>query len=124
VNVKEFSKRAGISPHTVRYYEKIGLLRDIRRLPNGHRDFSEKDIAWIGFVQRLKETGMPLEQIHRYADLREQGESTLEERRQLLENHACALEQSIAEQQRHLDKLREKIALYQSAISGHKTPLT
>lgn len=124
MNVKEFSRRVGISPHTVRYYEKIGLLRDIRRLPNGHRDFSEKDISWIGFVQRLKETAMPLEQIHHYADLRERGESTLEERQELLERHAAALQESLAEQQRHLDKLREKIALYESAISGHKTPLT
>lgn len=124
MNVKEFSRRAGISPHTVRYYEKIGLLRDIHRLPNGHRDFSEKDTAWIGFVQRLKETGMPLEQIHCYADLRERGESTLMERQKLLEQHADALEESLAEQQRHLDKLREKISLYESAINGHKTPLT
>ncbi|WP_308365820.1 MULTISPECIES: MerR family transcriptional regulator [unclassified Microbulbifer] len=124
MNVKEFARRAGISPHTVRYYEKIGLLRDIRRFPNGHRDFSEKNISWISFVQRLKETGMPLKQIHRYANLREQGESTLEERQTLLEQHAATLEKNLAEQQRHLDKLREKIALYQSAISGHKTPLT
>ncbi|TLM75649.1 MerR family transcriptional regulator [Microbulbifer harenosus] len=116
MTIKEFSSRTGISAHTLRYYEKIGLLRHIRRLPNGHRDFSEKDIQWIAFVQRLKDTDMPLEQIRRYADLREAGDTTLAERQQLLENHARGLRESLAQQQRHLDKLNEKIALYRSAV--------
>lgn len=124
MNVKEFSRRVGISPHTIRYYEKIGLLRDVHRLANGHRDFSEKDISWIGFVQRLKDTGMPLERIHLYADLRAEGASTLKERHDLLERHAAALEESLAEQRRHLDRLHEKIALYQAAMDGHETRLT
>lgn len=116
MNIGEFSNRAGISPHTLRYYERIGLLRHIRRLANGHRDFSEKDLHWIAFVQRLRDTGMPLEQIHRYADLREAGDSTLVERQQLLEDHARKLRDSLAQQQRHLDNLEEKIAFYRSAV--------
>ncbi len=116
MNIKEFSNRTDINAHTLRYYEKIGLLRHIRRLPNGHRDFSEKDVQWIAFVQRLKDTGMPLEQIHLYADLREAGDATLSERQQLLEDHARGLRESIAQQQRHLDKLNDKIALYRSAV--------
>lgn len=120
MNVKEFSKHIGINPHTVRYYEKIGLLRNVQRLPNGHRFFSDKDIQWISFVQRLKETGMPLDQIHQYADLRAQGDSTLLARQRLLEAHAKALEESLAKQQHHLEKLSEKIAFYKSAISTKK----
>jgi DNA-binding transcriptional MerR regulator len=120
MNVKEFSKRVGVSPHTVRYYEKIGLLRGIQRLPNGHRCFSEKDIQWISFVQRLKETGMPLEQIHQYAELRSQGDSTLLARQRLLEAHANTLRRKLAKQQGHLDKLSEKIAFYHSAIANKK----
>jgi len=120
MNVKEFSKRIGLNPHTVRYYEKMGLLRDVQRLSNGHRYFSDRDIQWIEFIQRLKETGMPLEQIRRYADLRAQGDSTMSARQRLLEAHAEALQESIARQQRHLNKLGEKIAIYQSAMDRKK----
>jgi len=120
MNVREFSKCVGISPHTIRYYEKIGLLRDVQRLPNGHRYFSDKDIQWIGFIQRLKATGMPLDQIHQYAELRAQGDSTLLARQKLLETHAHTLKENLAKQQYHLDKLNEKIAFYQSAIDYKK----
>lgn len=117
VNIAEFSRRTGVSAYTVRYYEKIGLLRHIQRRANGHRLFSERDIDWIAFVQRLKETGMPLQQIQRYADLRETGDATLAERQQLLEAHARALRQSLAQQQQHLHKLDEKIAHYRTLVT-------
>jgi len=93
-------------------------LGNVHRLVNGHRYFSEKDVKWIEFVQRLKATGMPLEQIHRYAKLRMQGELTLLPRQQLLTQHAQTLKENIATQQLHLNKLNDKIALYQSAIDG------
>ena len=118
MNVVKFSQRVGISPHTIRYYEKIGLLGNVQRLANGHRYFSEKDIKWIEFVQRLKATDMPLEQIHKYAELRPQGDSTLLPRQQLLVEHALTIKLNIAKQQQHLNKLNEKITLYQSAIDG------
>jgi len=116
MNMREFSKCVSVSPHTIRYYEKIGLLRDVQRLPNGHRYFSDKNIQWIGFVQRLKDTGMPLDQIHQYAELIAQGDSTLLARQKLLEMHAQTLKENLAKQQHHLNKLNEKIACYQSAI--------
>lgn len=118
MNVAKFSQRVGISSHTIRYYEKIGLLGNVQRLANGHRYFSEKDIKWIEFVQRLKATDMPLEQIHKYAELRPQGDSTLLPRQQLLVEHALTIKLNIAKQQQHLNKLNEKITLYQSAIDG------
>lgn len=118
MNVSEFSTRVGISPHTVRYYDKIGLLDDIHRLPNGHRSFSEKDVVWIEFVQRLKDTGMPLEKILEYAALRKKGSETLPERKALLTEHSTRLQQQISLQERHLKKLHEKIELYQSALDG------
>jgi len=116
MNVVEFSKCVGVSSHTIRYYEKIGLLGDVQRLPNGHRYFTKKDVKWIGFVQRLKETGMPLDQIHQYAELRNQGDSTLLVRQKLLEAHAYTLKRNLAKQKHHLNKLNQKIAFYQSTI--------
>lgn len=118
MNVTEFSKRVGLSPHTVRYYDKIGLLADIQRLPNGHRSFSEKDVTWIGFVQRLKDTGMPLEKILEYASLRKEGSTTLLQRKELLTEHSSNLQHQISKQKQHLKRLQEKIELYQSALEG------
>lgn len=60
MNMKEFSLLAGLSAYTLRYYEKIGLLKDVRRNSSGHRDYLTKDLEWIGFIKRLKETGMAL----------------------------------------------------------------
>ena len=114
MNVSAFAKRVGISPHTVRYYDSIGLLHGVQRLPNGHRSFGARDVEWIRFVQRLKDTGMPLVQIRRYADLRAQGETTLAARQDLLEAHASWLADRLATQEHHLLKLNEKIAWYRS----------
>jgi len=118
MNVTEFSKCVGLSPHTIRYYDKIGLLDDVHRLPNGHRSFSEKDVRWIAFVRRLKDTGMPLEKILEYAALRKKGRSTLQKRQALLVEHSNHLQQQISVQEQHLKKLHEKIELYQSALEG------
>ncbi len=122
MNVAEFSKRVGVSPHTVRYYDKVGLLDDIYRLPSGHRCFQEKDIVWFEFIQRLKETGMPIEQIREYAELRRKGKTTLIARQAILKEHSAILNQKIQTQQQHLEKLNDKINLYQSALEG-KTAL-
>lgn len=118
MNVSEFSKRVGISPHTIRYYDKIGLLDNVHRSPNGHRFFSDKDVVWIMFVQRLKDTGMPIEKILEYASLRKEGASTLLARQQMLSEHSEVLKNKIATEQQHLNKLHEKIELYQKAIEG------
>lgn len=122
MTIREFSRRVGVDTYTIRYYEKIGLLRDIQRRPNGHRIFSDDDVRWIEFVLRLKETGMPLDQIREYADLRERGDSTLSARHRLLEAHARVLEDGLARQRRHLDTLKEKISFYESQIRAQKNP--
>lgn len=118
MNVTEFSKRVGLNPHTVRYYDKIGLLDDIHRLASGHRSFSEKDVVWIEFVQRLKDTGMSLEKILEYASLRKKGSQILAQRKKLLAEHSSNLKQKISIEKQHLKKLNEKIDFYQSALDG------
>ncbi|AXR06241.1 MerR family transcriptional regulator [Salinimonas sediminis] len=118
MNVAEFSKRVGLNPHTVRYYDKLGLLDKVQRLANGHRYFTPKDVAWVAFIQRLKATGMPLEDILTYATLRKAGAPTLAARHQLLCDHATQVERKLVEQQGHLHQLKEKIGLYQSALCG------
>tara|TARA_R110001583_G_scaffold112917_4_gene263120 strand:- start:6959 stop:7315 length:357 start_codon:yes stop_codon:yes gene_type:complete len=116
MNIQKFSQITEISSHTIRYYEKIGLLKNISRNASGHRWFSEKDIIWIEFIKRLKDTGMPLNNILKYADLRDEGESTSQLRMNILQEHAIKLEEKIAQEQCHLKKLKDKIAHYKKTL--------
>lgn len=114
MNIRKFSELTNISVYTIRYYEKIGLLKKISRNSSGHRFFTENDVAWVSFVKRLKDTGMSLDNIRKYADLRKQGESTSELRMQLLQEHTKVLEEKIAIELLHLKKLNEKIDYYRN----------
>ncbi len=105
----------------MRYYEKIGIFQEVRRNSSGHRDFTEQDLLWAEFINRLKETGMPLEQIKKYAFLRQQGESTADERKELLEGHALALKNKILVEKQHLDKINQKIEYYEKVILNKKS---
>ncbi len=112
-----FAKKCGISEDTLRYYEKIGLIRRIQRDTAGRRSFGSEDLAWIEFVKRLKDTGMPLAEIKRYADLREKGRSTVQERYRLLKQHAAILMDRIRVDSMNLGLLRQKMAFYKREIA-------
>jgi DNA-binding transcriptional MerR regulator len=116
MNIKKFSEATNLTTYTIRYYEKMGLLKNISRNSSGHRWFTDKDIVWVAFIKRLKDTGMPLEGILQYAELRELGCSTSEKRMQMLQDHALKLEANITEQQSNLKKLQQKITYYSDAI--------
>lgn len=118
MNIQSFSKLTNISAHTIRYYEKIGVLKHVARNASGHRFFTSKDIDWIEFVKRLKEMGMPLDNIKLYADLREKGDTTSELRKQLLQDHVVILEERIALESSHLEKIKEKILHYEFFIKN------
>lgn len=118
MNIQRFSKLTNISAHTIRYYEKIGVLKHVARNASGHRFFTSKDIDWIGFVKRLKEMGMPLDNIKLYADLREKGDVTSELRKQLLQEHVAILEERIALESLHLKNIKEKIIHYEHFINS------
>lgn len=118
MRVQQFAARTGLSADTLRYYEKIGLLRHVKRDASGHRVYGSGDLEWVGFVLRLKDTGMPLEDIIRYADLRERGDSTLMARQALLEIHAATLQQRLERDREHLDALQAKIEFYRQQTSA------
>lgn len=112
LTIQQMKKVTGLSAHTLRYYEKIGLLTNVCRDANGYRSYSNEDIAWLEFLLRLKETGMPLAQIKLFADLRSKGESTVKERRILLEQHEKEVSAKIKELKMNLKSLSEKINYY------------
>lgn len=119
-SIGEFSERTGLAIYTLRYYEKEGLLTPERDSANRRR-YSEKDVAWVEFIIRLKETGMPIKEIKRYARLRASGDSTLEERMVMLLSHRETLNEQIRKLEEHRARLDEKIDYYRTQI-GKKIP--
>ena len=118
MSVQHFSARTGLSAHTLRYYEKIGLLRHVARDASGCRVYGPRDLEWVDFILRLKETNMALDDIIRYADLRELGDSTHEARQALLEAHAAKLQERLQRDREHLDALQTKIELYRQQTTA------
>lgn len=119
-SIGEFSEVTGLGIHTLRYYEHEGLIIPMRNSSNRRR-YSDKDIAWISFIKRLKATGMPIKEIKRYAVLRAEGDSTLAERMEMLIQHRQSLKEQIRQLQEHKDKLDEKIAFYRHEIAQSLT---
>ena len=107
----EFSKLVGLSAYTLRYYEDQGLILS-QRDDNGVRYYVAEDIRWVGFILHLKGTGMQLNDLKRYVKLRAEGDTTIAERRQLLQRVKDNAEAEIAEQQMHLKVLGHKIDWY------------
>jgi DNA-binding transcriptional MerR regulator len=115
--VQEAADRSGLSAHTLRYYERAGLLKPILRKENsGHRRYSEEDLRLVEFLKRMRCTGMPIHQLQRYVSLLLGGDDTLEERRIMLEEHRAAVCERITELEGHLQALEYKIANYQGLV--------
>ena len=103
-SIGEFSRITNISIYTLRYYEKEKLIAPDRN-KNGRRCYSEKDISWIRFINRLKATNMPIKEIQKYARLRAKGDSTMNERMGLLLKHRIVLIKEIDKYQEYLKLL-------------------
>ena len=112
MKIGDLARRTGMSAHTLRYYERIGLLPYADRDGSGRRDYDASILTWIGFLGRLKATGMPIREMLRYADLRARGAVTGPERRRLLEQHREQVRRRIADCQDCLLVLDSKIAGY------------
>lgn len=118
--IGEFARLTGLGIHTLRFYEREGLIRPCRDA-GGRRIYTEEDLAWIEFVQRLKETGMPLREIRRYAELRAEGQGTLADRLSMLEEHGRELDVQIVRMQENRRRLDEKICWYRKQVAD-RTP--
>lgn len=117
--MKDFAAKTGLSPFTLRYYEKEKLLSP-HRANNGWRYYTEKDITWILFLKRLKDTGMPIRQIREYARLRALGNATLGERMEMLQTHHRFVLEQLAAWQDNLANLEAKITYYENEIKAGK----
>lgn len=111
MTIGEFSDKTGIRCSTLRYYEDKGLIRVSRDFGN-RRIYSESDIEWVKFLQRLKNTGMRLNDIKRYSDLRYQGSSTMLERLKLLQKHRAFVYEQTRLWEEYAHNLDKKISWY------------
>src|SRR5947209_18155860 len=110
LTIQQVAQQTGLSIDTLRYYERIGLLEPVGRAQNGHRRYTQHDLAWIDLLIGLRNTGMPRTQMVCFAQLRRQGSATLTERRLMLEQHQHSLEQHTQELEQHMAELPQKIA--------------
>ncbi|MDX6315383.1 MAG: hypothetical protein QOF84_5388 [Streptomyces sp.] len=110
--ISEVVACTGLSAHTLRWYERIGLMPHIDRSHTGQRRFTNKDLDWLAFVGKLRLTGMPVADMVRYAELVRLGDHTRADRRELLEGTRVDVLRRIAELQDTLAVLDHKIDMY------------
>jgi DNA-binding transcriptional MerR regulator len=115
--IQDAATETGVSRDTLRYYEKIGILPGIARSQSGHRRFSDNDMGWIKLVQCLRATGMPLEDLHAYAELMQQGDATAADRLQILQDHRRRIKADMAELATALELVERKISGYDELLA-------
>lgn len=118
ITIGDAATRTRVSVHTLRYYERIGLIDAVGRGPDGHRRYTETDILWLGFLRRLRATGMSIAQMRQFAAFRRTGESTAGERRLLLEEHARLVRDRLTELSESLETVERKIAHFRRLENG------
>ena len=112
LTIAEAADAVGISAHTIRYYERAGLLEPIDRNGAGHRRFTSEDISWLVVCTKLRATGMPIRRIREYADLVRAGEGTEAQRLALLQSHRTAVLEQLDAMRRNLEAIEHKIEIY------------
>ncbi|MES2609431.1 MAG: MerR family transcriptional regulator [Pseudomonadota bacterium] len=118
LTISEVAERTGLTAHTLRYYERAGLIAPVLRAPGGQRRYAASDMEWIGFLLRLRETRMPIGQMQAFARLRGEGNATVPDRRQMLQVHLTDVLATIEALQRSAKALQDKIDHYQ-VIEAH-----
>ncbi len=113
----QVAEQTGFSLDTLRYYERIGLLDDIARNSGGQRVFTEQDVAWLRILRCLRDTGMPIQRMVRYAELARGGDETITERLEVLAEHDRDIDDKIAHLRVEQEHIRAKIAYYQREVA-------
>ncbi len=116
--ISQAAEKMNLTAHTLRYYEKEGLMPFVERTESGIRIFKDYDLEWLSVICCLKGTGMSIKKIKEYIDLSLEGDSTLEERRQIFIRQRESVLAQIREMQKHLTKLDYKIQFYDQACAA------
>lgn len=116
MKIAEVSEKFGISSDTLRYYERIGLVPPVNRNDGGIRDYSELDIRRVEFVKCMRSAGLPVEVLIEYIGLVQQGDQTIEARKEILVEQRELLVDRMEQMQKTLDILDHKIEVYEKAV--------
>lgn len=113
LSIADAAREIGVSPHTLRYYERAGLMLDpVERASSSHRRYGERDLNWVVLLTRMRKTGMPIRRIREYTELVRAGEGTEAERLALLEEHRAAVLEQLSDVRRNLEAIDHKIEIY------------
>ena len=116
MKIAEVSERYGITSDTLRYYERIGLIQPVNRNGNGVRDYGEIDLRRVEFIKCMRSAGLPIETLIEYVGLVQQGDDTIEARKEILKEQRALLLGRMKGMQKTLDLLDHKIDVYESAV--------
>jgi DNA-binding transcriptional MerR regulator len=119
MSIAEAARRTGVSVHTLRYYERAGLvITAVDRTAGGRRRYDENDLRWISVCTKLRATGMPIKTIRRYAELVSAGPGNEHERLALLESHRADVTAKLEETRENLTLIDRKIDVYRSRLAA------
>ena len=124
MRIKEVSERYGVSSDTLRYYERIGLISHVNRDKSGIRDYNEIDIRRVEFIKCMRSVGLPIEVLIEYVGLVQQGDQTIEARKEILKEQRKILAAKMEEMQKTLDLLDTKIEVYEKAVLTKEKEIT
>lgn len=116
MTISEVSEKYGLSPDTLRYYEKAGLIPPVNRKENGIRDYTPEDCGWVEFIKCMREAGLSIEVLTEYITLYAKGNRTLQKRKSLLVAERDRLKKRIEQMQQTLKRLNYKISVYDERI--------
>ena len=119
-SIGEAAAKCGLSQHTLRWYERIGLVGPVAKGGDGRRRYSDADLDWLSLITRLRETGMPVSDMQRYAELVRSGAGEAE-RLELLKRHRAEVRRALAAQRETLKILDSKIDTYARQIREART---
>ncbi len=120
LTISEVEEQTGLSAHTLRYYERIGLMAPISKGLRGHRRYDKDDLGWITLIKRLRSTDMSIKEMQHFAELVRQGDATISERRKLLEKHQIELQQKLVDIEETLSLLDHKVTTYRNMEKDSK----
>ncbi len=116
MTITEVSQKYDISVDTLRYYERIGLIPPVHRNASGIRDYGEEDCNWVHFIKCMRSAGLPIEVLIEYVTLFQQGDTTIESRKELLIEQRKQLIARMEDMQKTLERLNYKIERYDQTV--------
>ena len=120
MTIAEVSQKFDISPDTLRYYERIGLIPPVPRTSSGIRDYDEVSCGWISLMKCMRQAGVQIEALIEYVTLFRQGEDTADARKAILMEQRDQLVERMADMQASLDRLNQKIEHYEQCLEAEQ----